>query len=129
MHTRPENGLNVALADELQKSFAWIPPLAADSDDHDFLAGPESITDDELREEFERFERKTQEAGQQEEHADAVPDILDSGIVDWSELERVEKGVAPTGFVEEINVLNRGSESASGWNIDVLLSSEGIATL
>jgi hypothetical protein len=104
--------LNVALADELQRSFAWIPPLAADSDDHDFLAGPESITDDKLREEFERFERETQEAGQREEHA--VPDILDSGIVDWSELERVDKGIAPTGFVEEINVLNQGSESASG---------------
>ncbi|KAG2754867.1 hypothetical protein P692DRAFT_20828219 [Suillus brevipes Sb2] len=128
MHTRPENGLNVALADELQKSFAWIPPLTADSDDHDFLAGPESITDDELREEFERFECETQEAGQREEHA--VPDILDSGIVDWSELERVDKSIAPTGFVEEINVLNRGLvESASGWNIDALLSSEGIASL
>jgi len=64
MHTRPECGFDVALADELQKSFAWIPPLAADSDDQDYLVGLESITDEELREEFERFEREMQEAGQ-----------------------------------------------------------------
>jgi hypothetical protein len=31
IHTRPrpEHGLDVALADELTKIFAWIPPLAA----------------------------------------------------------------------------------------------------
>jgi hypothetical protein len=43
-----ENGLNVTFADKLQKSFAWIPPLAADSDDYGFLAGPEPITVDKL---------------------------------------------------------------------------------
>ncbi|KAG2028866.1 hypothetical protein BDR03DRAFT_976259 [Suillus americanus] len=58
MHTRPECGLDVALADKLQRSFAWILPLAADSDDQDYLTGPELITNEELREEFERFERE-----------------------------------------------------------------------
>ena len=58
-----------------------------------------------------------------------VPDILDSGIVNWSELERVDKGIMPTGFIEEIDVLHRGSESASGWNIDTLLTSEGVASM
>ncbi|KAG1808633.1 uncharacterized protein BJ212DRAFT_1382187 [Suillus subaureus] len=68
MHTRPEHGLDVALAHELQKLFAWIPPLTADSGD--------------------------------------IPDILDSGIIDLSELERVDKCIMPAGFVEEIEVLN-----------------------
>ncbi|KAG1813763.1 hypothetical protein EV424DRAFT_1326445 [Suillus variegatus] len=130
MHTHPERGLDVALADELQRSFAWIPPLAADSDDQDYLAGPESITDEELREEFERFEREAREADQLRENDKGhVPDVLDGGIVDWSELERVERGITPTGFVEEIDVLNRGSGSASGWSIDALLTSEGVASL
>ncbi|KAG2035755.1 hypothetical protein BDR03DRAFT_507299 [Suillus americanus] len=137
MHTRPECGLDVALADELQRSFAWILPLAADSDDQDYLTGPELITDEELREEFERFEREAREAGQLRENDEAggilieghVLNILDSGIVDCCELERVEQGITPTGFIEEIDVLNRGSESASEWNIDALLTSEGAASL
>ncbi|KAG1807648.1 uncharacterized protein BJ212DRAFT_1303365 [Suillus subaureus] len=82
------------------QSFAWIPPLVADSDDQDYLMGPELITNEELREEFE------------------------SGIVNWSELERVKQGITPTSFIEEINVLNQGSGSALGWNIDALLTSE-----
>ncbi|KAG1830604.1 hypothetical protein EV424DRAFT_1578558 [Suillus variegatus] len=130
MHTRPERGLDVALADELQRSFAWIPPLATDSDDQDYLAGPESITEEE-------FERETQEAGQARENdaasgslfAGDVPDVLDGGLIDWSELERVNKGITPTGFVEEIEVLNRSSDHVSGWNIDALLTSEGIASM
>jgi hypothetical protein len=43
MHTCPEHGLDVALANELQKPFTWIPPLVADSDGQDYLASPESI--------------------------------------------------------------------------------------
>lgn len=39
-----------------------------------------------------------------------VPDVLDGGIIDWSELERAGKGIIPIGFVEEIDVINRGSE-------------------
>ncbi|KAG1899501.1 uncharacterized protein F5891DRAFT_981030 [Suillus fuscotomentosus] len=123
-----KNGLDIALADELQRSFAWIPPLATDSDDQDYLAGPESITDEELVDEFERFERETREAGQALFAGD-VPDVLDGGLVDWSELERVNKGITPTGFVKETEVLNRSSNDVSGWNVDALLMSEGIASM
>ncbi|KAG2058782.1 hypothetical protein BDR06DRAFT_1003956 [Suillus hirtellus] len=51
-----------------------------------------------------------QEAGQVRENnaassslfAGDVPDVLDGGLIDWSELERVNKGITPTGFIEEI---------------------------
>ncbi|KAG1904836.1 uncharacterized protein F5891DRAFT_1184246 [Suillus fuscotomentosus] len=90
-----KNGLDIALADELQRSFAWIPPLTTDSDDQDYLAGLESITDEELVDEFERFEREMRL------FAGDVPDVLDGGLIDWSELERVNKGITPTGFIKE----------------------------
>jgi hypothetical protein len=51
MHTCPEHGLGVTLANKLQKPFAWIPPLVADSDDQDYLVGQESITN-ELMDEY-----------------------------------------------------------------------------
>jgi hypothetical protein len=60
MYTQPERGLDIGLANELQRSFARVPPLTGDSrkSDNEFLAGPESITDEELLEEFSRFENE-----------------------------------------------------------------------
>jgi hypothetical protein len=64
MHTWPEHRLDTALADELQRSFVWVPPLAGVScnSDDEFLAGPESITDEELLKEFDRFENEMLES-------------------------------------------------------------------
>ncbi|KAG2361970.1 hypothetical protein BDR07DRAFT_1285801, partial [Suillus spraguei] len=61
VHTQPEDGLDITLANELQRSFAWVLPLTGDSCslDNEFPAGPESLTDEELLEEFSRFENKT----------------------------------------------------------------------
>jgi len=78
-------------------------------------------------EQLEIFEHEIREADQLRENdgaggsliADGVPDILDGGIIDcqWSELERVDRSIMPTGF------LNQGLESVSEWNIDALLTS------
>ncbi|KAG2365077.1 hypothetical protein BDR07DRAFT_1399748 [Suillus spraguei] len=75
MHTQPEDRLDIALANKLQRSFAWVPPLTSDScsSDNEFLAGPESITDEELLEEFSRITPW-------QEGADEVPDIFEGGI-------------------------------------------------
>lgn len=113
MHTRPDHGLDTALADELQRSFAWEPPLAGASrnSDDEFLAGPESITDEELLEEFDRFENEMLESRGSQEGTGEVPDIFKGDIIDWNELEKVDKGITPTGFVEEIDVVARGSQA------------------
>ncbi|KAG2068390.1 hypothetical protein BDR04DRAFT_1103357 [Suillus decipiens] len=80
MHTQPEHGLDIALANELQRSFAWVPPLTGDScnSDDEFLAGPESMTDEELLGEFSRFENEALKSchGLQE-GAGEVPDIFE----------------------------------------------------
>ena len=137
MHTRPELGLDPALTDQLQRSFAWVPPLgASDESDDDFL-GPESITDEELLAEFDQFERDmTGSSGQQGLSGNPVPgaddglDVFADGVIDWNELEKVNKGITPAGFMEEIDVVSRGSEDMeSGWNIDALLASEGVASM
>ncbi|OJA11116.1 hypothetical protein AZE42_10197 [Rhizopogon vesiculosus] len=106
MHTQPERGLDTALADQLQRSFAWVPPLTSDSRtdlDDRFLAGPESITDEELLEEFDRFEHEMRELRALQEGSnlftDKVPDVFAGDIIDWNELEKVDKGIAPAGFI------------------------------
>ncbi|KAG2126392.1 hypothetical protein BD769DRAFT_1628434 [Suillus cothurnatus] len=130
MHAQPEHGLDTAWADELQRSFAWVPPLAGASrnSDNKFLAGTESITDEELLKEFDRFENKMLESQGSQEGTGEVPDIFKGDIIDWNELEKVDKGITPTGFVEEIDMVARGSQGMEpGWNINVLLTSEGVA--
>ena len=59
MHTRPDAGIDMELADELAKTFTWVPPLAAKTwtDSEDYLAGPEAITDEELVEAFDSIAR------------------------------------------------------------------------
>ncbi|KAG2117391.1 hypothetical protein BD769DRAFT_1629766 [Suillus cothurnatus] len=127
---KPEHGIDTAWADELQRYFAWVPPLAGASrnSDDEFLAGTESITDEELLEEFDRFENKMLESQGSQEGTGEVPDIFKGDIIDWNELEKVDKGITPTGFVEEIDMVARGSQGMEpGWNINVLLTSEGVA--
>ncbi|KAG1813894.1 uncharacterized protein BJ212DRAFT_1244031, partial [Suillus subaureus] len=87
MHTQPEYGLDIALANKFQRSFTWVPPLTGDShnSDNEFLAGPESITDEELLKEFSRFENEMLDShhGLQElEGTCEVLDIFDEGVID-----------------------------------------------
>ncbi|KAG2128730.1 hypothetical protein DEU56DRAFT_915400 [Suillus clintonianus] len=105
MHTQPEHGLDTGLADELQRSFAWVP----------------------LTTQTTNFSQMLELRGLQE-GTGKVPDIFKGDIIDWNELEKVDKGITPTGFVEEIDVVARGSQGMEpGWNINTLLTSEGVA--
>ncbi|KAG1801251.1 uncharacterized protein BJ212DRAFT_1305068 [Suillus subaureus] len=104
MHTQPEYGLDIALANKLQRSFAWVPPLTGDSHnlDNEFLAGPELIMDEELLKEFSRFEN---------EMLDSCHGLQElEGVIDWNKLEKVDKGITPVGFIEEIDVVGHGSQ-------------------
>jgi hypothetical protein len=49
MHTRNEPGINVDLTADLKTNFTWTPPLATQQTDSEIdLAGPESITEDDI---------------------------------------------------------------------------------
>ncbi|KAG2073382.1 hypothetical protein BDR04DRAFT_1094850 [Suillus decipiens] len=69
------------------------------------------MTDEELLEEFSRFENEALESRRGlQEGADEVPHIFEGGIIDWNELEKVDEGITPAGFVEEIDVIGHGSQ-------------------
>ncbi|KAG1848097.1 hypothetical protein DFJ58DRAFT_796925 [Suillus subalutaceus] len=49
MHTSAQPGINVDVAADLEANFAWAPPLASQTQNiNDDLAGPESISLDEI---------------------------------------------------------------------------------
>ncbi|KAG1852779.1 hypothetical protein DFJ58DRAFT_728435 [Suillus subalutaceus] len=64
MHTREEVGTAVETAQDLEASFAWAPPLSTKSlDADDLLAGPESVSPDDIAAEFAALEelKRTEE--------------------------------------------------------------------
>ncbi|KAF9230422.1 hypothetical protein BU15DRAFT_83642 [Melanogaster broomeanus] len=133
MHTQPNIGIDTELADELGKTFTWVPPLVSESDDtEDCLAGPEAVTDEELAEAFDAVDRE--KAGMAGEVSSVLdPDIeldgsevLEGRVYDWNELEVVNKGITLTGFVEDISVLD--TAVGGEWDVKAVLRSEGVTS-
>ncbi|KAF8834167.1 hypothetical protein BDN67DRAFT_872713, partial [Paxillus ammoniavirescens] len=59
MHTHPHLGIDTDLVNELVKTFTWVPPLGAESDEsEESLSGPEAITDEELVEAFDAIDHE-----------------------------------------------------------------------
>ncbi|KIK79282.1 hypothetical protein PAXRUDRAFT_16410 [Paxillus rubicundulus Ve08.2h10] len=120
------------LVDKLVKTFTWVPPLAAESDESkESLSGPEAITDEELTEAFDAIDHEKVEAHQAEVMRTVDPDleldgneVLEGKVCDWKELEVVNKGTMPMGFVEDISMLDKAA--GGQWNGKDLLSSEGV---
>ncbi|KIO06269.1 hypothetical protein M404DRAFT_138850 [Pisolithus tinctorius Marx 270] len=130
MHTQPTPGIDTELAADLERTFSWVPPLAANTHDpDDYLAGPESITDEELVEAFVELEHEKAEACMSDvDQLDdgALSRVLDGGLYAWDELDHVDKGLAPRGFREEVTALKKASEGSTTWDIGSLTSSEGL---
>ncbi|KAH0831892.1 hypothetical protein J3R83DRAFT_12766 [Lanmaoa asiatica] len=61
MHTRNEPGINVVVVEGLNEIFTWLPPLSVISEVD--LAGPETISLDDIGAEFDALER--QKVGEQ----------------------------------------------------------------
>ncbi|KIK75079.1 hypothetical protein PAXRUDRAFT_173872, partial [Paxillus rubicundulus Ve08.2h10] len=135
MHTRPNIGIDTDLTDELARTFTWVPPLVSESgESEDVLAGPGAITDKELAEAFDVIDREKVDSGMLsvgEVRSVLDPDIeldgsevLEGRVYDWNELEVVNRGTIPTGFVEDISVLDKAV--GGQWDVKTLLLSEGV---
>jgi hypothetical protein len=61
MHTRTKNGIDVTLANELETTFVWVPPLVMEAGHpDDYLTGLESIGPKEIDETFDELEKEKQ---------------------------------------------------------------------
>lgn len=133
MHTRPEGGLNVELAEDLERDFAWIPPMTVAHGDSetDGVDGPESMTVEELEKAFDEFERELQESREAAEASGEVVDggeVLEGAVYDFDELERVDAGTVPATF-EEVARLPDEPEAVNDedWDVEALMASAGVA--
>ena len=127
MHTRAEKGIHVDLANELEMTFAWVPPLAAHAEHpDDYLAGPESISVDEIDTAFDELEKEKVAAP----HNDVDGgEVLEGEIYNFAELDRIDEGLAPRAFEEDVSTLRGGSGGGSTWDVDALMSARGVSSL
>jgi hypothetical protein len=125
MHSHSTRGINVELAEEIESTFSYIPPLSVSSKTSDnFFDDPEDFDLDELDKEFDEFEK------QLKEHP--LPDVdgaevLNGEVYDFDELDQVNQGVVPVR--EDVKVMTvDGTGTQATWDVERLMSITGIAT-
>ncbi|KAG1870764.1 hypothetical protein DFJ58DRAFT_722972 [Suillus subalutaceus] len=124
MHTREEVGMAVETAQDLEASFAWAPPLSTEPRDaYDLLAGPESISPDDIAAEFAALKelKRTEEV----QNINEV-EVLEGNAFDFDELDRVEQGIIPQTILDEVEVVYHNDED-DGWDEATLISSLGMS--
>ncbi|KAG1848290.1 hypothetical protein F4604DRAFT_1973927 [Suillus subluteus] len=120
MHSREEVGIAVKTAQDLEASFAWAPPLSTEPRDADvLLAGPESISPDDIAAEFAALEELK---GTEEVHNINEVEVLEGNA---DELDRVEQGIIPQAILDEVEVVDYDGEGG-GWDEATSMSSLGM---
>ncbi|KAH7915929.1 hypothetical protein BJ138DRAFT_826907 [Hygrophoropsis aurantiaca] len=136
MHTQLEPGIDISVAINLKATFAWVPPLAAEShDSDDYLGGPESIAEEELDQAFDKLDRKKAETAAAAGVSDKVINnthgvqLQAKSTIGWN-LNECRQRNKPVGFNEEINLLSMLSAGAAdAWDVGALMTAEDVTSL
>ena len=124
MHTHNEPSVNVDLATDIETNFTWKLPLTTKESDVS-LEGPESITDEELEAAFAELEQGPTDGNVLDPE---IEDEIEAGkVYDLEEFSRVENGVVPSAFEEDVQVIVPASEDTN-WDINTLLLSKGVSS-
>ncbi|KAG1761618.1 hypothetical protein EDD22DRAFT_1031796 [Suillus occidentalis] len=91
-------------------------------DADDLLAGPGSISPDDIVAEFAALE----ELKKTEAHSIDKVEVLEGNAFDFGELDRVEQGIVPQPTLDEVDVVNYHGE-VDGWDEATLMSSLGMS--
>ena len=116
MHTRNTAGINANHATDIEINYTWSPHLArpGPASNDESLKGPESITPDDFDAAFDELDRRLKEAPRNSEMV--------------SEMERIDKGLTPLTFQEDVQLVGSNSSSSS-WDVEALLMSSGTIVL
>lgn len=132
MHTRPEPGIDAELAEKLERSFSFQPPLASipDSVDSANIEGPESISMAELEAAFDDAEQGLAEdlAANSDLTGQPLPtpEVLNGAIYNFTELENVSRGTVGRATDNIMEVIRGEGNSSESWDEAALLAQAGI---
>lgn len=120
MHTGAQPGINVEIAADLEANFAWAPPLAPQTENiDDDLAGPESISLDEIDAAFALLEHEKE--SMERVLIDGLDEVLEGQVYDFAELECVDQGLLPKSVDDEIIVVDHSAKDDERWDVDTLM--------
>ncbi|KAI6143268.1 hypothetical protein BKA82DRAFT_169851, partial [Pisolithus tinctorius] len=122
IHTQDQSGISVDVAKDLEERFTRVPPLIAQSDED--LAGPEAISLDEIDALFSAFESEVAE-GEGHESVSGRG-VVEGQVYSFEELDQVDKGFAPQGVDEVIEVVDHSQQDDGGWDATLLMLSNGL---
>ncbi|KAJ7120599.1 ribonuclease H-like domain-containing protein, partial [Mycena crocata] len=116
MHTRPELGIDGDLAKDLENPITWIPPLDGGGNEGD-------AEEDIVEKAYDELKKKIADEQELEEPmaADSTteplpqPSIIGGEIIDFIELDRVDRGETEAPGKEVIDVVGDGAQGS--WNI------------
>ncbi|KAG1857413.1 hypothetical protein F4604DRAFT_1906481 [Suillus subluteus] len=118
-------GINIDVAADLEANFAWAPPLATQTQNiDDDLAGPESISLDEIDVAFALLEHEKEVM---EQVLDDGNEVLEGQVYDFAELEHVDQGLLPKSVDDEVIVVDHTSHDDRQWDVDMLMSCNGVS--
>ena len=126
MHTRNEPGLNIDLSADLETNFTWTPPLTAQQTEIS-LDSPEAITDEELEAGFAELEQHDLTDARRLDPVIEGDEIEAGRVYDLDEFARVEKGVIPSTFEDDVEVVVPALGDTN-WDIDTILLSKGVSS-
>jgi hypothetical protein len=86
--------------------------------------GPESISLDEIDAAFALLEYKKEAI--KREPVDGN-EVLEGQVYDFAELEHVDQGLAPKSVDDKIMVVDHTSHNDGQWDVDMLMSSNGVS--
>jgi hypothetical protein len=125
MDTNAQPGINIDVAADLEANFAWAPPLAPQIQNiDDDLAGPEYISLNEIDAAFGLLEGEKDVFEREPINGN---EVSEGQVYDFTALEQVEQGLAPNSVDDEIMVAEHTSRNDGQWDVDVLMSSNGVS--
>ncbi|KAG2073433.1 hypothetical protein BDR04DRAFT_1141238 [Suillus decipiens] len=121
MHTGAQPGIHVDIAADLEANFAWAPPLAPQTQNvDDDLAGPESISLDEIDAAFALLEHEKE--SMERVLIDGLDEVLEGQVYDFAELEYVDQCLLMFHALLNIHVFHFDLGLGTNGNPDFWLS-------
>ena len=127
-HTHNTAGINADLAADIETNFTWPPHLARQgpTSNDDLLEGPDSITPEDFDAAFDELDQRLKETPRDSEMVEEDDEeVLEGQVYNFEELERMDEGLAPVTFQDDVQVV--GSNSGSSlWDVASLLMSSRV---
>ncbi|KAJ6602104.1 hypothetical protein B0H10DRAFT_2230324 [Mycena sp. CBHHK59/15] len=110
MHTQPALGIDSDLAKDLENPITWIPPLSGADDDDD-------PTEDLVQKAYNELKKRVADEGDSDEtESEGLGSVVGGEMVDFNELDKVERGQTDAPATEVIDVV--GNDTQGTWDID-----------